>query len=511
LNRSLTTVQKDQSHPNAWDSRRTWLACGVFIMLAVLYIGTLRDGHRWGDDFAHYIMQAESIAKLEGITAPNYVVNPDVPTLAPQNVPPGASVLLAPVYKIWGLALTPMKIWFAVLTIAGFVVFYLFARLFLPSVWALAAVLISALNPTIFDSRDDITPEKPYYLLSFGCLYLMAKAYQKAGPRLRSSLCWGVPLGLLLYASYATRNLAVALIAALPIYDVIQRRRPSALMLVALSVTAVLGVVHTVAFSTAASYSSFFNFSPLWIASSSYQFVRTLVQFLHNGYSVLITVLLAAVFLLLAAVGIWRTGIHDPAKPYIAVYWLIISAYFAPGYALYLYPLFPLFVMYSLVGLRSVLSRISATNRLVVASGLAAALVLTYGSACTRLDWKTLRTGIADPAFQRLVAHIQTATMTADTLLFFKPRALAMLTGRRSMAPSMPVYQVPDPERIWATALGRGVTHVIIADVPEDDAQTVKPALEELVRWQAAGLRQVFSDGGYRMYRIASRADAGQR
>src|SRR3954451_7854426 len=119
----------------------------TFVVLAAIWLPTLRSGHPWGDDFAHYIMQGQRIASLRGLSATNYVANPLTPQLAPPNVPPGASVLLAPVLTWRGLDFGAMKLWFAGLALAGFGVFYLYCRLFLPRAWAIVAVLLSALNP----------------------------------------------------------------------------------------------------------------------------------------------------------------------------------------------------------------------------------------------------------------------------------------------------------------------------------------------------------------------------
>ena len=279
------------------DSRDVWVAAIVVAAVACFYCLTLRAGHVWGDDFAHYILQARSLSEGRSIAANNYIVNPTTVYLAPKVVPPGLSVILIPVVRLFGVNLTPMKILLSLIVAGAWGVFYFLCRLYLSRLWSVAAVLIVSLNPLVIDMRDSVTPEKPYYLFSLLAIYWLTKAYWHA-PQEEPLMKLAIPLGIILYAAYATRNLSVALFPAVPIFDWLRMRRMTRFPVVVLAVTGILGLIHTIILSTASGYGQLFSLSPSWIVRSAVAFAIELSRFWSNGYSAALGGLLAAVILL---------------------------------------------------------------------------------------------------------------------------------------------------------------------------------------------------------------------
>ena len=39
------------------------LVLGLIALIGVFYLATIREGHRWGDDFSLYILHAKNIAE----------------------------------------------------------------------------------------------------------------------------------------------------------------------------------------------------------------------------------------------------------------------------------------------------------------------------------------------------------------------------------------------------------------------------------------------------------------
>jgi hypothetical protein len=76
----------------------------VTLFLAALYMlfSNVSKYQGWGGDYAGYIDQARSIVEGKDTRNPNYIYNPEVPTLAPPSYPMGFSVLLSPMYRIFG-------------------------------------------------------------------------------------------------------------------------------------------------------------------------------------------------------------------------------------------------------------------------------------------------------------------------------------------------------------------------------------------------------------------------
>jgi hypothetical protein len=108
-----------------------WL-WGVVIILAVVYLSSLSPGHVFAnDDFAAYIMHGANLVEGRPYASIRYVPNPRALWLSPTNgYPPVYPLMLAPVYKVWGVNLEAFKI----ITIACFVGFLvIFVRVYPPN------------------------------------------------------------------------------------------------------------------------------------------------------------------------------------------------------------------------------------------------------------------------------------------------------------------------------------------------------------------------------------------
>ena len=103
------------------------------ILLISALVGTsmLTRGHVWWDDFAAYIMQAESIlaGDMPGFVAHNTItIKNSSSQLGPITYPWGYPLLLAPVYRILGLSPLGFKLVGVVFYLAFLTVFYILVR-----------------------------------------------------------------------------------------------------------------------------------------------------------------------------------------------------------------------------------------------------------------------------------------------------------------------------------------------------------------------------------------------
>src|SRR5215469_777816 len=78
--------------------------------LALFYTVTVRDGNYWFDDYALYVHHAQNIAEGRPYTDTGHVYNRDITDYSPKSYPPLFPLLLAPVYRAYGLNLHAMKI-----------------------------------------------------------------------------------------------------------------------------------------------------------------------------------------------------------------------------------------------------------------------------------------------------------------------------------------------------------------------------------------------------------------
>ena len=141
---------------------RRWALLIIFAVGA-FHLTTIRPGHNWGDDFGMYIHHARNIAEGKPYADTGYIPNPRN-VLGPVTYPPVFPLLLAPVYQLWGLNLTAMKV---ELILAFLLALFLLAKTvrdFLPANWQLALIALVGLNPYFWEYKDHIKSEIPFFV-----------------------------------------------------------------------------------------------------------------------------------------------------------------------------------------------------------------------------------------------------------------------------------------------------------------------------------------------------------
>ena len=244
-------------------------------MLAItaIYVATVTPGHAFmPDDFAGYVMHAANLSVGRPYIEIHYVFNPDAISLAPAHgYPPIYPMILAPVYKMSGLNLRPLKI----ITVLCFAVFMIaFSRLFEETIpqWAIAVLIfLLGLNIAFWEHRDYLMSEFPYLMFSFCALLVAEKAYKTLDPR-----SWRVSdallLSLLLYATYGTRTIGVVMLPALVAADIWKFRRPSRFLIVVVIFTLSFIFLQNILIASPKDYINAVSFSArsIWVHLAFY-------------------------------------------------------------------------------------------------------------------------------------------------------------------------------------------------------------------------------------------------
>ncbi|MBI3533917.1 MAG: hypothetical protein HY072_00300 [Deltaproteobacteria bacterium] len=182
--------------------KNTLLLILSLIFMGAFHIATIRPGNDWGGDFGLYIEHAKNIVEGKNFVDTHYIYNPEMP-FHPKNYPPVFPLLLAPVYKIFGLNLTVMKIEIVLLFILSLTVFFLLLKNEIPFYYLIILILVIGLNPFISDRKDHILSDIPFILLSYLFLFFLNKKYE-----LKKHSFWlDLSIPFLLYLSYACRNM----------------------------------------------------------------------------------------------------------------------------------------------------------------------------------------------------------------------------------------------------------------------------------------------------------------
>jgi hypothetical protein len=155
----------------------------LMLVNAVLCFFCIHEGHVWGDDFAMYISQSQSL--LDGSTTDLYQKNVYLTDnseileggpIGPYFYPMGFPLLLSGVYKLIGLDFFGMKIFCSLFFILSLPLIYLlFSTRFSYPKYALLTTAFVGLNFAFLEFSDNILSDFPFFFFMLLSLYLMDK------------------------------------------------------------------------------------------------------------------------------------------------------------------------------------------------------------------------------------------------------------------------------------------------------------------------------------------------
>jgi hypothetical protein len=489
----------DSSAPVTKSNRYLILLLGLVAFLQVVF---LRPGHQWGDDFAHYILQAKHLVTLHEFVAREYIPNPDALNLGPQTLPPGLSVILAPVYAAFGLNLAAMKIVLILIFTGGL---YFLDGLFadrLPQPWRYALILLVGLSPYVFSLRDEIETEKAFVALLLLTLWLTKRAFSPTGAR---SMKLAILIGICVFGMCATRNTGLAILPVFPLLDLLNSR-PRRITWFSITIILTAGLLLSpiiILLHTTSGYAHLFNFSPLWIAQSALAFAKRFEIFWWGKdprWPGNVTLVLVAV---LAALGLFRDVRKHvgPAELFLPCYLAVILPYFSPGFQLYLLPLYPLLVGYALIGFFNLAGGWRYRSA-AIALGMSA-VALLFGTAFWKTNWGPIREGLEDPEFAAVCDFIHDKTVSTEIVVFRKPRLLALLTEHPSTVYPMHLDRDPEPDEIWNYLVRVHASYVVVAHLDGPEFAT-DPIVDRTLVLHSLEAIPVFSNAHFKIYRLAT-------
>jgi 4-amino-4-deoxy-L-arabinose transferase-like glycosyltransferase len=198
-------------------------AAAILLLSCAVNLATLDGGHDWGDDFAGYVRHAANLAQGRPYGSTSWI--PDAEgEIAPAEYPPGFPLLLAPVFAVTGLNFRALKVLPALsLTIALLLLARIFAREIGP--WALVcwAALCAAHHYFVL-LKNMVLSDFPFLMLCAAALLAMERSAD-ADARPAVARRWGVAAGAAIGAAIATRTLGLVLLPALVTFEVLRFRR----------------------------------------------------------------------------------------------------------------------------------------------------------------------------------------------------------------------------------------------------------------------------------------------
>ena len=470
------------------------------LLIGMFFLTTIREGHDWGDDFSQYIRHAQNLARGEPYADTGYIYNPLNPVVGPRVYPPGFPLLLAPVVGMFGLDLRPMKILVLGFFVGSLLVMVRLFRTVLPTPHLTALVVIVGLNPFFWELKDHVLSDVPFLFFCLLSLALFTQADVPDASRGRRATL-AVLSGVAAYAAYATRPLAVTLIPCFVAHDLARHRRigPNATLATAVVMT-LAGVQHVFWFRDTSYFDQVSN--PLAaVRQNAFAYLQALADLWENGYSNR-----ARKIAFLAATGLAAVGYGKSFQGGPSVLQLFPLLYVAPvmlwpsyqGMRL-LIPIVPFYVCYCLLGVHRIdaaAARRWGTANAVLGVFLAAVLA-SYACRYSTLTFGPLAEGIAKQESRELFEFVRIATNPDDVLVFSRPRALALMTGRRVSGG----YSPDDPCRLWQYIREIGATYVITGPAP-DRFNGDALYLGQFIARFGDDLRRVMANRDLAVYRI---------
>jgi hypothetical protein len=384
----------------------------------------------------------------------------------PIAYPPVFPALLAPAYALFGLNITAFKV---VVIICFYLALYLISRCLkttMPGYMVLVIIFLFALNPAIWDFRNHINSDLPFILFCFLSLYLIRNCYRDPeGSLLQTSESNGksIPyyclLGLCMYLAYGTREMGLVLPLALLTYELINLRKVTIGCLSALSVFTALAYGQHLLLSgdptdqtirenldllateqyKYSGHLNYFDINPRFQAENAIRYARTLTDlFPTNQLAIMAWIAhpLAAIFSLLAAVGYARRLLTRITLFEIFCGGFITAVLLFRGFGgiRYLFPLLPFYFYYALFGASFLGKSLTTKTRTTAFLALLASCIIVFSYSAATRHTKPVYTLATDSNAQQLFAYIENQLPSQATIVFDKPRVLALFTNRYSAA-----------------------------------------------------------------------------
>ncbi len=431
----------------------------VVVLTTLLGVFLLNRDHSWGDDFAAYIMQSQSIVggtMQEYVASNGFTMAHTSRVIGPVTYPWGFPLLLAPVYAVFGLKVLALKTVSTFFHTLFVMAFFLLARARLRAREALVLTAVLGFNTALLLAQNEILADIPFLFFStlglwliqrfviederdhigagpavaIGCAIFLATFMRGNGFLLllplmtaqgaqffrRSRVHRGFEradlLGLLPYATVVLLNLAQARVfPSLPF--------PLHEELGALSMTSVWRNLQ-------------FYF---WLPANMF------ADFLHGGPPIYLVLLLGCMIQL----SRWRP--RD--LPFLA-YGLGTLAFYVlwpPLQGLrYIFPLLPIFILFSFEGMKVIVGLLKPKHRergLAFVFDLWVALALFSLAAGIQLAWTNVAAnryvygrsyGAFSPGSSAMFEYVREKTPADSVIIFFKPRAMRLRAERNTFS-----------------------------------------------------------------------------
>jgi len=479
------------------------------ILYALLAAHFLTDGILgWGGDSAQYLMQARSLVDNDiprfiefnefTITKSSYVVGPS-------QYPWGYPLILSAIYELFGFNLLYFKVTsiFIYLLFIATLFFGLLERYQLAKV--LILTFIFAINPFMVGFADFLLSDLAFLLLSTAAILLMDSIVVR-GRIITTSSLDRVILGCLLACACSIRLNGIALIGTLLLIQAINFRNGcSASSTSSFKMEFFLNaqIPYVTFFILITSINHYFpsddiahkgvlsGLTPQSILESFIYNIRLPAAFFGGSPWIYIIALIPFSYGLYKG---WRSELC------FCVYCVLTFALYTiwPGKQglRFLFPILPFFILFLLDGLSKIRDiifiRFKGKNLKIIAGSFYLIILISFGFALfygySRLIYERSNTdGPFTQSSDEFFAFIRSGTSTASIVVFRDPRAMTLLTNRKSLL-------INDPQQLF-------IGNYIALDIQKNDEHS-QISINRLKESGFAKEPPVFENNQFKVYEL---------
>ncbi len=439
-----------------------------------------------------YIHHAKNIAEGIDYNDTGYIYNPSYPSLGPKSYPPVFPFLLSPVYKIFGLNLTAMKIEIIIFFLLFLFVYFMLFKNELPFKYLIIMIAMIGFNPFFWIFKDNVLSDIPFLLFAYISLFLILQKYRSDNLQ-EIQLLYPVLAGLFIYLSYGTRSIGFIFIPCLFIHDIIRYKKPTQFTAIATLVFVFFMLLQTFSLHSDRSYFDQLKGDHKIILRNINIYTDSLSQLWDNGYNRIVTQVLFIIICALTLIGyvIRIKGRVTFLEIFLPLYVGIILIWPSEQGNRFFIPVIPLFIMYTFTGITKLeLLQLKKVGKLFVII-LITAIFISYFGKYTKLNFGPINKGVGERDVIELFEYIKNNTDEGDVFIFRKPRVLSLYTER-----SAAVYQHTNNDiAVWNFVHGIGANYLITGYI---DFEFMSLFIE---RYQNR-LEERYSNSNFTVYKI---------
>lgn len=407
----------------------------VIIFLSAIFVFlNLTRGHVWGDDFAGYLNQAQSILNGDprSIVDQNKIMNQrSVIPPGPDAYPWGYPLILIPTLKLFGLSALALKTVNSVFWVGALLGVYFFAKKRLAVQPALLTLSIVAYSPLFIQLNDLIQSDIPFLAMVYAVIWVVDCANEK----LKDQFI----IGVLIFLAIFIRTTGILLFLLLLPRLFNSHNNLSKLKILVAPIIMATGLFLVQAFlfpSGESSYLSHFehiSWNDVWqngivyFQAGSQLFGSTTVGY---GFYLLFTFLF-----FIKQKTAFRTDIGIQYFFYATI--AILLVWPEDQGARFLVPIIPIFLVRAFEGMNTLEQKIKIIKPILQtlsALGVVVFIVSALMSGFNNLRSERAINGPFDSVSAEAFKAVTTQTAPDDVLVFFKPRAGLLFTKRQSYA-----------------------------------------------------------------------------